>query len=156
MARGGSKPGQRRGGRPKGGKNKATIEREQRALEALQKQAKQPLRKLAKDQLADLVPEVKGIVSRFAAAVEEKGGKPGTKGYKRELWRELKDWIRLYGWVADLAADFESPRYRAVAVAMTPGDGKPMAPIIEHESANAEERERAANQSYLRLVKGGS
>jgi hypothetical protein len=153
MAGKGSKPGERRGGRQKGTPNKATREKEQRALEALQQKAKAPLRKLAKDQLAELVPEIKEIVLRFKAAVEKSGGVPGTKGYKAELWRELREWIRVYGWAADLAADFESPRYRAIAVAMTPGDAKPAAPIIEHQPADAEERERQANNAYLRLVK---
>jgi hypothetical protein len=147
--------GRKTGGKKKGTKNKATLEKEHRALEALQQRARTPLRKLAKDELADLVPIVKEIALKFRDAALANGGLPGTKGYKADVWKEAREWIRVYGWVADLAADFESPRYRAIAVAMTPGDAKPSAPTIEHQPADAEERERTANQSYLRLVKGG-
>ena len=145
-------------GRPKGARNKSTLAAERAAIEALQAKAAQvKLKKLAKDELAELVPVVKGIVARFqrAAMVDEGGsGAPGGENFKREAWQDLREWIKIYGWVADLAADFESPRYRAVAVALTPGDAKPAAPIIEHQPADAQERERQAGQAYLRLVKG--
>jgi hypothetical protein len=103
------------GGKQKGTKNKATLERERQALEILQGKALAPLRTLAKDQLAELVPVVKGIVARFQIAAMN-GGAPGEQGYKPEFWKELRDWIKTYAAVADLAADFESPRFRAIAV----------------------------------------
>jgi hypothetical protein len=134
----GSKPGERRGGRRLGTKNKATLERERRAIEALHKKgAMAPLRALAKDQLAELVPVVKGIVARFQLAAMQAGA-PGDDGYRPDFWKELRDWIKTYATVADLAADFESPRYRAIAVMDgTGGVGTPFvlrAPMVLEDS----------------------
>lgn len=113
MPRGGARPG---GGRKPGTKNKSTIEREHRALESLaQQKSLAPIRALAKEQLAELVPVVKGIVARFQLAAIN-SGVPGDANYNAQFWRELRDWIKTYAAVADLAADFESPRYRAIAV----------------------------------------
>lgn len=103
------------GGKQKGTKNKATLERERHALEILQGKSLAPLRTLAKDQLAELVPVVKGMVAQFQMAAMN-AGLPGSKDWKPELWKELRDWIKTYAAVADLAADFESPRFRAIAV----------------------------------------
>ena len=110
------------GGKQKGTKNKATLEREHRAMEALQQKSLAPLRTLAKDQLSELVPVVKGIVMGFQQAAMDSGA-PGQPGYKVEFWRELRDWMKTYAQIADLAADFESPRYRAIAV-LDATDGK--------------------------------
>src|SRR5271156_6831226 len=117
MPRGGYRPG---GGRKKGTKNRATIEREHLARQALaheilDRKSLAPLRALAKDQLAELVPVVKGMVAQFQMAAMN-AGLPGADGWKPELWKELRDWIKTYAAVADLAADFESPRFRAIAV----------------------------------------
>lgn len=135
MPRGGPRPG---GGRPRGSKNRATIEREILAEQVKQQKSLAPIRALAKDQLAELVPVVKGIVARFQLAAIN-GGAPGEPGYKPEFWKELRDWIKTYAAVADLAADFESPRYRAIAVVDgTGGVGTPFvlrAPMVLADSA---------------------
>jgi hypothetical protein len=148
------------GGKKKGSKNKATLEREHRAIEVIQKGM--PLvRTLAKDQLAELVPTVKGIVEGFQRAAMDAGG-PGQPGFKMDLWRELRDWIRMYATVADLAADFESPRYRAIAVVDgTGGVGTPFvirAPAVMADSSTWQaavgsaviEMEAAGNGSPVR------
>ena len=82
MPRGGRQPGS---GRKKGTKNKATIERELRAMEELQKceqnKALVPIRMLSKDQLAELVVTVKNIMVKVHTAAINSGS-PGEPGYK--------------------------------------------------------------------------
>jgi hypothetical protein len=107
-------------GRPPKSKNKATLEREHKAIEVLQAKSLVPLRALAKDQLAELVPVVKGMVAQFQRAAMD-SGLPGTDKWRPDLWKELRDWIKTYAAVADLAADFQSPRFRAIAMV----DGRP-------------------------------
>jgi hypothetical protein len=148
MPRGGKQPG---AGRKPGIKNKATLEREHRAIEALQKKSLAPIRMLAKDQLAELVPTVKGIVEGFQRAAMDAGG-PGQPGFKMDLWRELRDWIRMYATVADLAADFESPRYRAIAVLDgTGGVGTPFVIRAPAVMANSSEWQLAVGASVIEM-----
>lgn len=57
---------------------------------------------------------------------------------------------------ADKSADFQDARYRAVAVVMSaPGDDRRRESLPAAEPADPAQRERWANQSYLKLVKGG-
>jgi len=163
-APGGSKSGERRGGRQRGARNKATIEREQKALAELANRAKamvaagKPLT-LAKDELAGIIPMVKDTVGLFqkAAMVDEAGtGAPGQKGFDAAKWRDFKDWLEFFATVCHRAADFQSPKYRAIAVAVNP-DPAPAEKdprVIEHLPEDEHDRERVANNAYLRLVKG--
>jgi hypothetical protein len=116
------------GGRPLGRRNKLTIERERKALEELKERARHAeFSPLAKDELAALIPEakellgiVKGIVARFQrAAIAESA--PAS------AWNDLKDWMSLYAEVMlkasqieYKAADFQSPKFRAIVVAPAP------------------------------------
>jgi len=152
------------GGRVKGvSKNKATIEREQKALAELANRAKamqaagKPL-KLAKDELAELIPVVKGSVAAFqkAAMGEDGSGAPGKPGFDAGKWKDFREWLEFFSTLCYRTADFQSPKYRAIAVAVPPGDGvaQPPPPMIDHEPQGEHDRERAANASYLKLVKG--
>jgi hypothetical protein len=123
MPRGGARAG---GGRKPGTKNKATIERELVAVQEMQQRSLAPIRALAKDQLGELVPVVKEIVTRFQMAAIASGA-PGDPSYKPEFWKELRDWIKTYATIADLAADFESPRYRAIEMIV---NGDNQAPFV--------------------------
>lgn len=155
----GSKPGERRGGRQKGARNKATIEREHRALEALKETVKAaPLKKLSKDKLAELTDvslEVVGIYQK-AAMKDGAAGHPGGMKHKPAIWTGLMQAIELARRVCDAAADYESPKFRAMAVAMTPPPPPPSDDqrMIEHVPEDEHDRERVANNAYLRLVKG--
>lgn len=151
--------GERWGGRAKGTKNKATVERERLALASLQAKAKATApRKLAKDQLAELLPVTMGIVAMYqrAAYKDDGSGRPGHPNHDPKIWRELGQWIELARRVGDTAADYESPKYRAIAVAVTPEPTGSLPPptTVEHEPSGEHDRERAANASYLKLVKG--
>lgn len=159
----GSKKGERRGGRQLGVKNKATLEREQRALAELAEKAAAAHKagknlKLAKDELAELIPVVKSATAGFQkAAMGEAGeGMPGQKGYSAAKWKEFREWLEFFSTLCYRTADFQSPKYRAIAVAVPPGDPAQPIPerVIEHEPADEHDRERVANASYLKLVKG--
>lgn len=152
----GSKPGERRGGREKGVPNKATVARERAALEALQQKAKTTvLKTLAKDKLAGLVDEALDVVAAYKKAACR--AFPGQKAYNPKMWAGFMQAIDLARRVADAAADYESPKFRAIAVVVPPGDdnqpGDGMPAIAPADELG---REHAANASYLRLVKGRS
>ena len=68
MSGGGSKPGERRGGRQRGSKNKVTVEREVRArvgLEAVSLTGKMPLDVILARMLGEQIPE-----TQYQAAVD--------------------------------------------------------------------------------------
>jgi hypothetical protein len=155
----GSKKGERRGGRKKGTRNKATVEREAKMLNALKDQARATPEKIviAKDELLAFIPVVKGTVGLFQkAAIDGGQGLPGLPGFNPGKWERFREWAEFFGQLCHKAADFQSPRYRAIAVVVPPGDiAQPNpAPMIEHQPSSELDEERQANAAYLRLVKG--
>src|SRR5262249_3009205 len=129
MSGGGSKPGQRRGGRKPGTPNKLPkgeralvrldeAEREVRVLLAADKD----ITKLGKDRLAELDAWAYGLAQKYAPKEDEKG---------RAYWDNDGDELRFMRFIAFCAkcaaarAQFESPRYAAVAVANQGGEKTP-------------------------------
>jgi hypothetical protein len=128
--------GQRFGGRGKGTPNKATTERERKAMQELVERAhKDPklLRPLPKDRVDDLLPLIHDtmVACQHAAmkpdakaTAESQDGKPvfrglpGMPGFDREQWALFKSWAEFYVEACARVADFYSPRFRAIAVAM--------------------------------------
>lgn len=126
------------GGRQKGKPNKATIERQRRAMDDLMERARaadpQPW---GKDELAALIPEakellgvVKGVVARFQRLAMAEGAPDSA-------WERFKTWVDLYAEVMlktsqieYRAADFQSPKMRAIAV--LPPPPVPAPKTIEH------------------------
>ena len=128
----GSKPGERRGGRPRGGLHKSTHEalhreriEEQLAptpVEAAREGAlpavageianavNAPRRKLAKEHLEDLLEIAVGCVAHYQPCVLS-----GTPNANENLDR-FKDWFRIASDLAMKLAHFQSPTYRAIAV----------------------------------------
>ena len=151
--------GKKTGGRIPGSRNKATMEREQKALLELQEKARSaPLRKLSKDKLYELGDLALGVVARYqrAALAADETGVEGTPLTRPKLWEGLMQSMELARRVLDSAADYESPKYRAVAVAMSNPDPAPAAQepkTIENLPKDEHDRERVANSAYLRLVK---
>lgn len=159
----GSKPGERRGGRQKGAKNKATLAREEEARKALAGQlvaeivdgtGPLKLRELPKEALV-----------RIAIACEERAAhfKPVKKGENGATKNKAGD-LALEGAFMDRAiicwskaAPFYSPTYKAVVTAATtPAEAKMPAPqLLEHQPTDRQSREAAAQQDYLRVIKGG-
>jgi hypothetical protein len=138
MPGGGSKKGERRGGRQKGSLNRATIERLEQAkiIQQIEDQACQlgasdtqvgalttSKRKLAREELEDLLPIIKGGVAHFQPTVAPEN--------KAADWPTFKGWLQFYADTLLRLAEFQSPRFKAIAVAMgttptappQPGDG---------------------------------
>lgn len=157
-----SQNGARRGGRQKGAKNKATIEREERARAELAEQVKGAVVSgkkfvIAKDELLELIPVVKGTVAEFqkAAIGPDQSGLPGRPGFDRQKWGDLKDWMQVLESICRHAAEFQSPKFKAVAVAIQDPSMQRQEPkTISVAPTDAEGRERAASAAYLKLVKG--
>ena len=139
MPRGGAKPGERRGGRPKGGLNKAT------AAKLLDAQVAEKVAEIigappqegatlqrytsrarAKDELAEMLPVLKGHVGHFQQAAIA-SGLPGTEKFNAAIWKMFREWFDLYLKACDTAADFQDPRLKAQLWVPPPQD-MPAAP----------------------------
>lgn len=70
-------------------------------------------------------------------------------------WSLFGNWFDRWVFCAKSLAEFQSPKYKAIAVAVAPMNQTPQAPqMIDTEPRDADERERRAANSYLTLVKG--
>jgi hypothetical protein len=105
MSGGGSKPGERRGGRKRGSLNLATRERAAIAARAVT-EAKASGRQLAKDVLSDFTEIFKSMAVRY----QPLAGNANADEAKFEKW------ARLAVDCAARAAPFQSPTFRAVTV----------------------------------------
>lgn len=128
--------GQRFGGRAKGVPNKSTIERLQR--EKIAEQVAADLGKpeaaraiarvmsrnrvLAKDEIEDVIPILKGIVAKFQEPVMGAGVVLAESLKDDKGWSRFKDWLELYIETCFKLAEFQSPKYRAIAVVANPPD----------------------------------
>ena len=71
-------------------------------------------------------------------------------------WPLFGEWFDRWVYAAKSLADFQSPKYKAIAVAMAPmnQNPQPQARTETNEPRDAQERERRAANDYLKLVKG--
>ncbi len=122
--------GKKTGGRQKGSLNKATRERldRARAVEQVAAEIGKPGsvtaialhkalegRRLAKDEIAEVVPIIKGIVEHYqrkSTAINKKTGLLVVKGDPSDF----KEWLRLFVDTCFKLADFQSPKFRAIMV----------------------------------------
>lgn len=169
----GSKPGERRGGRQKGQKNKTTLEREQRMLDELRAKAARLTPQIwGKDALEDMIPEaqelakvVKGVVARLQVPAYAElealrlGGKSATPMLdKMKEWAILlKDVEATASLIAARAGDFQSPKLQRIAVGVgVLGGLGGQAPQLVGDNVLRIEDANAAARVYLRLIEGGS
>jgi hypothetical protein len=119
MPGGGSRPGERRGGRPKGGLNKRTIERLKAFAEA---------RAASKADGFDSVDRMRAIAKYFmaTAATEQKKGAEANHGRIEELFRHAHSVLR------DLA-QYEHPKLSSLKLG-----GDPNAPLNLSSLSDAE------------------
>ena len=123
----GARPGERRGGRVKGVPNRTSIEKleQARIAEQIAEAVGAPKRatstvikkvlgnhKLAKDELVEVIPIIKGVVAHFqrqAMRATPEGGLEivGDLG-------DFKEWLKLFIDTSFKLADFQSPRFRAI------------------------------------------
>jgi len=127
MPRGGSKPGRRRGGRKPGTPNKPKGQQLIVALESAEREVRKivlagdKITSLGKDRLAELDDWAYGIAKKYAPNEDDKG---------RLHWDNEGDEVRFMrflnfcGRCAAARAQFESPKYAAIAVA-TQGEKTP-------------------------------
>jgi hypothetical protein len=152
MPRGGSKPGERRGGRQKGTPNKFTASRAVVLPPTFA--ASKPLYLRAKDELAELVSVVKGHVGQFqlAAVGADGSGLPGQPGHDPVKWDTFLKWMAFYRSVCDSAADFQDPRFKAIAIMAPP----PSPPQTGDQRDNVVQITDpvGASRVYLNIVKG--
>lgn len=110
-----NKPGERRGGRQVGAKNKATLERERIAAEIAARtvaDARTQNRKLAKEVLDECMVTLMGMAATFQPLP------PGVVDPMRTPDEgRFKEYIQLAMYAAKALAPFQSPTFKAVAVA---------------------------------------
>jgi hypothetical protein len=151
----GSKPGSNNGGgRRPGTPNKATIEKALIAERAVAT-AQAAGRKLAKDELFDLIPIFKGAAYHFQPTPSEllQQGRPANTrdGMKNGNWDKFEKWIRLLMECATKLAPYESPTFRAVQVSMVadaPREIKTIDNVIDLNDPVV------VSRAYQRLVAG--
>jgi nitrogen fixation protein FixH len=125
MARG-SAPGERRGGRVKGTKNRTTVERELIAAEVARRQtsrAHEQDRELAVEVMARYMREFEDAAAHFRPVAEEEvaaGEKPNPNGD----WAKFGQWAERVVATARELARYQSPQLRAVMVSQAP-------PVVE-------------------------
>ena len=145
MPKGGAQPG---AGRPKGGKNKSTIEREtlaaQRALE--QAKAVQPFggTKLAIQEMQKALVLAEGMAKAYQPIMErDSEGKITLKGGDHVLFKE---WTKIWIGIQSDLAKYQSPPMKAIEAPTPPPD-----PAAEDAARNAPPRKRLT----LRVFDGG-
>lgn len=118
MARGGSNPGERRGGRRPGSRNKATVERELQAGVAQvvidANPATSPI-ELAKDVLGKMMKIAEGAAGLFQPKNPESGRLEGI-----EDWDRFGQWLDRTIVCAKELAKYQSPQFRAILVTPPP------------------------------------
>lgn len=131
----GAKPGERRGGRAVGKRNKATeaaLARQQVAEQVAEqlsipgsaaalaiKRIMAP-HKLAKEELEETLPVIKGVLGFLesqAFKVPEGGGSAELVPEKLDT---LREWLKLFVDAAHKLADFQSPKFKAIMVQAAP------------------------------------
>lgn len=153
----GSKPGERRGGKKPGTKNKATREREALAAQVIIDGAqKRGAPVLAKDVLERLMKLSEQQIYRYQPTAPEdvkKGAQPNPEGNLGLFG----DWIDRTAYMAKELAKYQSPTFKAVMVSTTPGESNPPPKQIDADAngISGEDRVARASQTYLMLVKGG-
>src|SRR5258708_6920948 len=145
MSGGGSKPGQRRGGRKKGSLNLATRERAAIAAGTVL-EAKTTGRPLAKDVLSDFTEIFKSMAVRYQPLA----------GNQNADEARFEKGARLAVDCAARTAPFQSPTFRAVTVAPAeaPGDDVRVInlKIFDHTGTAVELTSRSAQDANQRLT----
>jgi hypothetical protein len=152
-------------GRPKGVKNKATLERLEREkrAEKIAAEIGMPVaatsiafqralegRKLAKDEIKEAIPIIKGIVAHYQQQVSEQNPETGRLVIQPEAdLGDLKDWLRLFVDTCFKLATYESPTFKAIVLAEVPQPGDD-AKMIDLQSKREPEK---ATETYLRLIR---
>lgn len=166
MPRGGSAPGQRRGGRKPGTPNKAKAA--ERALEAEAKEiiahveGGNPAAVMAAlqarsrsfrglDEMIELAKVLKNYVVDYQAAVAAVGGKPGVKGFNAALWDRFKDWSEFYFGSCEKIAAFQDPKIKATFHVPAPRLGDD-AKVIDEGKIVRIGNPQAAARAYQRLM----
>ena len=159
----GARPGERRGGRIKGVPNKATIAalNERKIIDQIAKQTGTSssvtaavlskaagYRKLAVEELEDVLPIIKSLVAYHQIKVM-RAGPTGALQITGEL-DDFKEWLRLFIETCAKLAPYQSPTFKAIAVVEPQLPGKPPIP-------NAYDIERlddpvAASRVYQQLM----
>lgn len=127
MARG-AKPGERRGGRAKGKKNRATIERAAVAEKLIAEAAGKPGRALAKHRLEEFADMFGGLAGAFQPIGT--GPNKEVTAQDMELWgksyREplFEKYAKLAAKCFSDVADYQSPKMGTVQVAAPPPDNR--------------------------------
>lgn len=110
----------------------------------------------AKDKLVELAGIVEGHVGQFQRAAIV--GIPGTENYNPALWDKFKEWVKLYRDILDSAADFQDPRFKAIAVMASTSPellASELAKVVEDpDKVRKLNQPGAATKVYMQVVKG--
>lgn len=146
----GAAPGERRGGRGKGTRNKATLERERIAAEIAARtvaDARATGKKLAKDVLEEFMLLFAGMAASYQPWPVGLGKNPG------ENVGQFEKWARLACEQAAKLAPFQSPTFRAVMVSIPGTPGGPALPAPREDNVIELTDQNAIARVYSRIMK---
>ena len=168
----GARPGERRGGRLKGSLNKTTREKLAKAniAEQIAEQIGTPGsatavalqkamagRKLAREEVEEIVPIIKGVVAHVQRQVMVQNATGAVEIAKGSDLGELKDWLRLFVDTCLKLAEFQSPKFRAVMVAAAaPGDSGASSSAADGGKVINLDDAVGAARVYKRIVSAGT
>ncbi len=154
----GAAPGERRGGRAKGTRNKATVERlkreeirEQieREIAATTKASTEQSQRRAKDRMEEFLPLLAGYAAYFQPTYP---GMPQQNPNGNET--AFKSWFGMFLDVAKALAPYQSPTFKATAVtvSMPNADAPAALPRPTGENVIDLTDQNAIAQNYRRIV----
>jgi len=124
----GGKRGQKKGTLQK--IDEANVQEQIAAALATAEKMRNARKKLAKEELEDFVPILREVVARF----QRRAMRPGEDGratagpdqtqFDPGDWKMLKEWMEFYVYTLDALADYQSPKFKAIAV-MAPPPSEP-------------------------------
>lgn len=118
----GSAPGERRGGRVKGTKNRTTLERELIAAEVARRQmsrAREQDRELAVEVIEKFMGEFQRAATHFRPTTSVEIAE-GAKANQNGSWTKYGEWAERVVACAKELAKYQSPQLRAIAIAPAP------------------------------------
>lgn len=144
----GAAPGERRGGREKGSKNKSTIEKELLAAEIASRTAMHAHEtgdKLAKDALNEAMKLAGGMAAHYQPAPPQMPPNPTAN------LAEFKYWMERFTIIAKWLAPYQSPMLKSIEVYQAP----PPPPRVPGDDAKVIDINdpKIVQRQYLALVK---
>ena len=148
----GEKRGYKTGGKVKGSRNKATIEKAVLAEQAIAQaigDAKTGKKRLAIEVLYEMMMAAAGAATVHQPVTPEMIAR-GVPAKPEATWENFREWVHLASWCAAHLAKYETPMLRAIMVSMPGQAVEKSGPIIDNVIRLKDPN--AASRVYAQIV----